>query len=210
MKLIEQSWSWVGKPDGEEALRLLELAGRTCYKSEDKITDESAPVFAGKMIKSGHHAMVEFANIPTVRVITNRGVTHEIVRHRVGMSYAQESTRYCDYTDEMLFIEPVWDLSEGMMQHSKEVFMESLIQAEENYRSLRLKGWSPQQAREVLPNALKTEICINGNCRSWRHFFHLRASRFAHPQMRSLAQDMLRGFRAEYPGLFDDVGDLDS
>ncbi len=199
MKLISQSWSFEQQPDGHAILRQLERAGRTCYKSEERITDDSAASFCHSIIKSGHHSVLEHASV-SVRIITNRGVSHEIVRHRLA-SYSQESTRYCDYGgDDITFIKPVWEHSEQSL-----LFSNALREAEEYYKSLRAIGWSPQQAREVLPNALKTELVMTCNIREWRHFFTLRCSKTAHPQMRALALDMLYRFYKEMPVLFADI-----
>lgn len=223
MKMVDQSFEWInplefaGKKSpiigGLLLLSMIECAGRTCYKSEDKMrigdtVEENikrTKDFVRKMIKSGHHAMIEFAQIPPIRVITNRGVTHEIVRHRL-FSYAQESTRYCDYgkDNHVVFIRPVWSLDEAGVL-ARGYFMSSLRAAETAYKDLRRNGWPPQKAREVLPNALKTEICIAGNAREWRHFFTLRCSPKAHPQMREIALRLLEEFKSQFPVLFDDI-----
>lgn len=205
MKLIQQSWSFEQQPDGPAILRQLERAGRTCYKSEDKITDDSAAAFCRSLIKNGHHSVLEHASV-SVRIITNRGVSHEIVRHRLA-SYSQESTRYCNYaSDSILFIEPVWyPICTSLQKSQLEAF---LLHTANMYKELISSGWSPQQAREVLPNALKTELVMTCNIREWRHFFTLRCSKAAHPQMRALALDMLYGFVAAMPVLFNDVYDL--
>jgi thymidylate synthase (FAD) len=123
MKIVKQSWEWNRIPDGMQILRDIEKAGRTCYKSEDKITEDSAKEFVSKMIKSGHHAMIEFGIVPPVKIITDRGVTHEIVRHRL-FSFAQESTRYCNYSknkfgNEITIIQPVWITDEEMNIYNK-------------------------------------------------------------------------------------------
>jgi|SRR5208337_1088342 len=212
MKLINQHWNFEELVDGPAILKKIERAGRTCYKSEDKITEDSAKTFCRAMIKSGHHSVIEHHNI-TVRIVTNRGVTHEIVRHRLA-SYSQESTRYCDYGgDDIVFITPVWapyldgpEPQEEKGDHKDYwSFIEALKQAEWFYKDLREKGWSPQQAREVLPNALKTELVMTCNLREWRHFFTLRTSKAAHPQMRELARSMLNGFKKVIPVIFDDI-----
>lgn len=214
MKLIPQSWSFDGSINGSAILRKLERAGRTCYKSESKITDDSAAVFCCALIKSGHHSVLEHVNV-TVRIITNRGVSHELVRHRLA-SYSQESTRYCDYSGEMEFIQPDWcplsicaeygdnDYWPGDDEAVHD-FVNFLSSCERAYGNLRSLGWPPQKAREVLPNALKTEIVMTCNIREWRHFFTLRCSKAAHPQMRALALDMLTGFSDLIPVIFDDI-----
>jgi thymidylate synthase (FAD) len=197
MEMVNQGWKFEEAVDGPAILKKIEAAGRTCYKSEDKITDESAAVFVRGIIKSGHHSVIEHHNI-TVRIVTDRGVTHEIVRHRLA-SYSQESTRYCNYgAIDIKFIAPVdFELNEGDLS--------LLAIIEEHYKRCIVGGRSPQQARYFLPNGLKTEIVMTANIREWRHFFTLRASPKAHPQMRALAWDMLKGFRIAIPVLFDDV-----
>jgi len=212
MKIIEQSWQFLSGQSGE-ILKIIEAAGRTCYKSEDRITDTSSQDFCRKIIKSGHHSVIEHHNV-TVRIITDRGVTHEIVRHRLA-SYSQESTRYCNYRDAVTFILPVWlTIPPGFydrisqcpgMDYASNVWFHAMLVAESKYSILLDRGWSPQQARSVLPNSLKTEIVMTCNIREWRHFFTLRCSKAAHPQMRELAVDMLRGFKGVIPVLFDDI-----
>ena len=220
MKIVNQSWVWLDKlpPIGMDLLRNIEAAGRTCYKSEDKITNSSAVAFVARMLKSGHHAMIEHAVLPSVRVITDRGVTHEIVRHRL-FSYAQESTRYCNYAkgkfrSELTVILPVWFRQEAILteygnrnslQNQYLLWEKACEEIERFYMKLISAGQTAQEARSVLPNSLKTEIIITGNAREWRHFFTLRCSKAAHPQMRNLAKDIITGFREDIPLLFDDI-----
>lgn len=209
MKIIKQSWKWNSHVNGQELLKQIEVAGRTCYKSEDKITESSASTFVKKMIKSGHHAMIEFAVPPPVKVITDRGVTHEIVRHRL-FSFSQESTRYCNYGNdkfgnELTIILPVWFYNSHPSVEEYVYWLASMEHAQASYIALLHHGQSPQQARSVLPNSLKTEINISGNVREWRHFFSLRCSKAAHPQMRELALSMLEGFYKDIPVIFDDL-----
>ena len=200
MKLIEQSHEILSiTPD---LLQQIELAGRTCYKSEDKITPDSAKKFVRTLIKSGHHAMIEFGHI-TVRCITNRGVSHEIVRHRL-CSFAQESTRYVKYDGNMEFILPVW--FDGQPPgHRQGTFKQFLSLSESTYKTLIAAGWRAEQAREVLPNALKTEIVIAANIREWRHMLQLRTSPKAHPQIRALFRDILDNFKVQIPVVFEDI-----
>jgi thymidylate synthase (FAD) len=201
MKIIEQSWQWAQKP--ELPLEIIEEAGRTCYKSEDKITDGSAKKFVKMILKSGHESVIEHVSA-SVHFITNRGVTHELVRHRL-CAFSQESTRYVDYQNEMLFIKPVW--WDNSTEDQQINFIASCSAAEIGYNDLRELGWRPEQAREVLPNALKTEIIMTCNLREFRHIFKLRTSKAAHPQIRALMLDCLVGFQAVIPVLFDDIGD---
>lgn len=281
MELIKPSWKILEQESGIDGIyKAIERAGRTCYKSEDKITENSAKPFVDRMVKSGHGAMLEhgtvylkvvgdermsekYQNNPysrvilrypkgdipnihcipthyittnfrvliekgwlndlkfvceptghhekriTVRFICDRGVSHEFVRHRV-FSFAQESTRYCNYSkdkfgNELTFIEPCWleDYNyEGNTYYNG--FLVALRAAEANYLNLlkqwedkipdkryktgfRNNPWTPQQARAVLPNALKTELVMTGFINDWKHFFELRCAPNAHPSARELA-----------------------
>lgn len=197
MNIIEQSWSFEEPIDGLEILKKLERAGRTCYKSEDRITDDSAKKFVSGILKSQHLSVIEHQSV-TVRIITDRGVTHELVRHRLA-SYSMESTRYVNYTNKGIqFIRPVdFDLTDRDMR--------TLEIISSHYNNLIAQDYTPQQARYFLPNGLKTEIVMTANLREWRHFFSLRASKPAHPQMRALAGDMLLGFQKAIPVIFDDL-----
>jgi len=194
-------------------LTTIEEAGRTCYKSEDKIASGTSEKFAQKLLDRGHLAMIEHA-YASYRVICDRGVTHEIVRHRL-FSYAQESTRYCNYKESVTFIIPLWMPS--LILHNDNLRWED-IYAEESYEAQWLRhmasceiayqdaieaGWSPQQARGVLPNALKTEIVMTGNLREWRHFFKLRTAKAAHPQMQEVANMLLEDIRKRVSVIFE-------
>ena len=188
-------------------LKMIEKAGRTCYKSEDKITPESASKFVRNIIKHGHEAMLEHASI-TVRFTVDRGVSHELVRHRVA-SYAQESTRYCNYSqdkfgNEITVVRPLW-LKDGL---AKDLWETACENAEESYFSLLAEGWTPEEARTVLPNSLKTEVVMTANIREWRHFFRLRAlgeTGKPHPQMEEVALSLLSDLQIHLPELFEDL-----
>jgi thymidylate synthase, flavin-dependent len=195
--------------NGKEIIKLIERVGRTCYKSEDKITDTSAEKFIANIIKNGHEAVIEHYNI-TVRVICDRGVTHEIVRHRVA-SYAQESTRYCNYSkdkfsNQITFIEPCyWDENTEDGRKKLALWRETMEFIEKKYMELVELGATAQEARSILPNSLKTELVMTMNLREWRHFFKLRAAPSAHPQMREIALMMLKKFKELIPVVFDDI-----
>jgi thymidylate synthase (FAD) len=183
----------------DNPLQAIERAGRTCYKSEDKITDTSAPEFVRMLLKRGHEAVIEHASM-SYCVICDRGVTHEIVRHRL-FSYAQESTRYCNYgkAGEIQVIQPPELQSTWLSNWS-----EAVRAAEFCYLSMVAKGISPQIARSVLPNCLKTEIVITGNLREWRHFFKLRTAKTAHPQMQEVACLLLKDAQSKVSVVFDE------
>jgi thymidylate synthase (FAD) len=207
MRIVEQYHEVLSIPDN--LLQTLERAGRTCYKSEGKITPDSAEKFVGMLIKRGHHAMIEFGSI-IVKFVTNRGVTHELVRHRL-CSFAQESTRYVNYGgSDIQFIRPVW--VDPIVLQSLEIENEAAAkwvaacdEAETYYNLLLHEGWRPEQAREVLPNSLKTEIVVQANVREWRHIFKLRTAPQAHPQMRALMRPLLAELKGKLPVVFDDI-----
>lgn len=271
MKIIKPDFEIWNQEEGLEGVyKQIERAGRVCYKSEDKITEDSAKEFVERMIKSGHGAMLEhgtvylkipygtmddrgeFSNEPivikyidnpysvvmnnsendywyitsnyrviienewiddlqylceptefhakriTVHFVCDRGVSHEFVRHRV-FSFAQESTRYCNYSkdkfgNEITFIHPCW-IEDNQDTYDRWCFYESLSKAEEVYFRLLKQGWTPQQARTVLPNALKTELVMTGFISDWEHFFKLRDAGSAHPQARELAHPLHEEFK---------------
>jgi thymidylate synthase (FAD) len=200
MKVIEQSWNWMQVPS--MPLENIETAGRTCYKSEDKISEGSAEKFIQNILERGHESVIEHVSA-SVKFITNRGVTHELVRHRL-CSFSQESTRYVNYQNKpMEFIKPIWWDKWSVIE--KDLWLTSMENAENSYLALLIAGSIPQQAREVLPNSLKTEIITTANLREWRHIFKLRCSPGAHPQMRALMISCLMGFKKEIPILFDDI-----
>lgn len=289
MKIIKPDFEIWNQEEGLEGVyKQIERAGRVCYKSEDKITENSAKEFVERMIKSGHGAMLEHGTVYlfltmssrqqyfkycsnpysvanstgeaekgtwngfvttnyrvlvengwlddleyicnpgkehekriTVRFVCDRGVSHEFVRHRV-MSFAQESTRYCNYSkdkfgNELTFILPPWvDERQLGEQNSQELliqigslsnptytqedlnelyFLFSLASSEVQYFNLINNGWKPQQARAVLPNSLKTELVVTGFASDWEHFFELRDAGSAHPQARELAHPLHEEFK---------------
>lgn len=209
MIIAEPGFVMESEIDGEEMLKHLEKAGRTCYKSEDRINADSARAFAQMIIKSGHVSVIEHCSV-TVRVICDRGTSHEIVRHRIA-SYSQESTRYCNYSkdrfsNEITFIKPCfWDTQTDEGRRGYETWKDAMRNAERAYFKLIDNGAAPEQARSVLPNSLKTEIVMTLNLRSWRNFFKLRTSRHAHPQIRQIAVPLLEEFKRRIPVIFDDI-----
>ena len=198
MKIVEPlvTLLWV-TPEPEKQI---ERIGRVCYKSEDKITSVSSAEFCKRMVKSGHHAMIEHASA-SFRIITDRGISHEIVRHRVA-SYAQESTRYVKYNRECSFILPP-----GMTKKQYELWCGACRYAEAAYMNALDTGCPPQIARSVLPNCLKTELVMTCNFREWRHFIILRTSKAAHPQIRPIANEIHAMLYQIAPNIFGDIGE---
>lgn len=194
-------------------LQLIEVSGRTCYKSTDRITPDSSTEFATMLIKRDHLSVIEHASV-TVRFICDRGVSHEIVRHRLA-SFSQESTRYCDYVNgDVAFVIPPWvpDIEPGVYNTLESkipnpgmLWFNAMIEAERHYKEIRKAGWSPQQARSVLPNSLKTEVVMTANLREWRHFLKLRTATAAHPQMREVALPLLAMMGDLIPVVFADI-----
>lgn len=204
MKIIEPSFRWLdGKiPDGHAILANIATAGRVCYQSEPTSDDAT---FVRNLIKRGHESVLEHEKL-SVRIICDRGVSHEIVRHRIA-SYSQESTRYCNYSkdkfgNELTFIRPLW-----FGEHpTADVEWRGMMKEIENvYLHLLFIGWTPEQARTILPNSLKTEVVMTANVREWRHFFRLRCAPTSHPQMRQIANLMLAEFKNAVPVIFDDL-----
>lgn len=205
MKIIKPSFDIMTPLDGGAILRHIECCGRVCYKSEDKITDGSAEAFVSQILQRGHEAVLEHYSF-SVHFICDRGISHEIVRHRLA-SYCQESTRYCNYSlgkfgREITVIEPLYLAQDtrGWYQWAAGCMI-----AEREYFDLLDWGCSPQEARAVLPNSLKTEIVMTANIREWRHFLQLRTSPAAHPQMRELVIPLLRELQKKLPVCFDDI-----
>lgn len=205
MKIIEPYFEFFLAENPIDILKRIETAGRVCYKSEGAIDKTSYQQFLKKIISSGHESVLEHEKA-TVRVICDRGVTHEIVRHRIA-SYSQESTRYCNYSQEkfgkeLTFIKPCFWAEDD---EAFTLWKEQMQMIEDSYNRLIALGASPQEARSILPNSLKTEIVMTMNFREWRHFFKLRTAKAAHPQMREIANKMLQEFETKFPILFDDL-----
>lgn len=207
MKVINASYQ-ILTPFDERELQRLELAARTCYKSEDKMTEASARKMIKNLIARGHEAMLEHGSF-TVKFICDRGVSHELVRHRLA-SFAQESTRYCNYGHDkfgngLTFIKPCfWSVEDP----NYELWRTAMAVAEDTYLTMLKNGAQPQEARSVLPNSIKTEVVMTANYREWRHFFNLRACRAtgpAHPQMEELTVPLLREMTNLLPDVFDDL-----
>lgn len=206
MKVIAPGYEILQDIDGEAILKKLESIARVCYKSETKITDSSYAGLIKSLIQRGHESVLEHEKI-TVRIICDRGVSHELVRHRIA-SYSQESTRFCNYSNErfgseLTFIKPCFWAEDS---EEYKIWHDSMQEAEKHYFDLLKANATPQEARSVLPNSLKTEIVMTMNLREWRHFFRLRTAEDAHPQMKEITCPLLRDFQNRIPILFDDIG----
>jgi thymidylate synthase (FAD) len=205
MKIIDAGVEFITPIDNNALLKRLEECARVCYKSEDRITDTSAAAFVGNLIQRGHEAVLEHCSF-TVKFTVDRGVSHELVRHRLA-SYCQESTRYCNYGkgrfgSEITVIKPFY-LSESSAAYA--TWYKTCEASEDAYFSLLDRGCTPQEARAVLPNSLKTEVVMTANIREWRHFLRLRCSSAAHPQMREVALRLLETCETRMPELFGDI-----
>ena len=204
---------------GIKELQHIEKIGRVCYKSEDYITEdgESARKFVAMLIRNGHEAMIEHSFL-SVKFTVDRGVSHELVRHRIA-SFAQESTRYCNYAKDKFGAECAFiDLEPGIMLDNKMKKMSgeeialvmaewtsAMEDAERHYMRLLELGATPQIARAVLPNSTKTEITVSANYREWRNFFKLRVPADVHPQMREVTIPLLKELKGMIPVIFDDI-----
>ena len=229
MKLINSSVQILDEINESEVINKIAKVARTCYKSEDASTTDKDKALVKRLIQSGHEAMIEHYSI-SVKFICDRGVSHELVRHRMA-SFAQESTRYCNYSkdkfgSELTFIIPTWtNLVEGKYTnwdgdwcHVEELkllkkdvsdktdqFLHLCEYAETSYELMIDRGATAQEARQVLPNAIKTEVNMTANLREWRHFFKLRCATAAHPDMRVLALDLLKQMYIAIPTVFEDL-----
>jgi len=205
MKIIKPYFIIEDSIDGEKILKRIEKAGRTAYKSEHKITPDSAKKFVKMVLDLGHESVIEHEKV-TIRVICDRGVSHELVRHRIA-SFTQESTRFCNYSkgrfgNEITVIKPCfWN------DDSKEykIWKNAMENAEKTYMELIKLGAKPEEARSVLPNSLKTEIVITMNLREIRWMLNLRCSPRAHPQMREIMIPLLIELHKKNPIIFDDL-----
>jgi len=185
------------------AAQVIERIGRVCYKSEEKITEGSADKFVKMLLKRGHHAMIEHA-YASFRVVCDRGVSHEYVRHRI-FSYAQESTRYCNYSKSKFGKEVTVVQTPLSKPGAKEVWDAANQFSEMSYFKLLELGEPPEIARSVLMTDLKTELVGTANFREWRHFVTLRTAPAAHPQMREVAGLIFGILLRECPVCFEDL-----
>ena len=203
MKIIEPSVELINPPDYKTLLNTVERAGRVCYKSESRITEGSAEKFVKEIIQRGHEAVLEHGSL-TVKFICDRGVSHELVRHRLA-AYCQESTRYCNYSKgdfghEITVIRPHF-FDPRSVEYYK--WREACERAEKAYFDLLDLGCTAQEARTVLPNSLKTEVVMTANLREWRHVLNLRCDSAAHPQMRQIMFQLRGQLCSDYPVFFE-------
>lgn len=217
MKFANQSFEIMTELDYNKILKHLEKCGRVCYKSEDRITEDSAEKFIEKIIQNEHESVLEHFSI-TVKFYTDRGITHEIVRHRIA-SYSQESSRYCNYSKdkfggEITVINPkvameldskMKDLSIHLKNEILNVWQQTMETCEKAYNRLIALGATAQFARDVLPHAVKSEIVVTANIREWRHILKQRTQKAAHPKIRALMTALLKEFQQRLPVLFDDI-----
>ncbi len=202
MKIIKPEVHVEGQ-DWKALIRKIEHKGRVCYKSEDRINDSSADNFIKSLIQRGHLSVLEHEKV-SVKFTVDRGVSHEIVRHRIA-AYSQESTRYCNYGNSdngLTVIEPFFFPRPSLKFTGWRECCEAI---EQTYLGLLATGASPQEARSVLPNSLKTEIWVTYNLREWIHFFTLRAAKTAHPQMRQVVIPLLHTFEEFFPFLIGQI-----
>lgn len=205
MNIIEQRHDILTNIEALDILKHVELCGRICYKSEGKITEDSYRPFMHVILTKKHESVLEHFSI-SVKFITDRAVTHEIVRHRLA-AYSQESQRYCNYSqdkygNDVTFIKPRW-CDEGSDLYL--MWKDSCENSEKVYLDLLKKGVRPENARSILPNSTKTEIVMTANLREWRHVFKLRTSKQAHPDMQALMKPLLVEFKKNVPLIFDDI-----
>lgn len=231
MRLIKPKVEMLDRFKRQQVIGRIATVARTCYKSEAMRTADRDEALVKRLIESKHEAMLEFVDV-TVKFTTDRGVSHELVRHRMA-SFAQESTRYCNYSkdkfnNELTFIIPSWlDIPEGDYSYWNGDWVDmnklkiqlpadegaisswlfAMKHADTTYRILTNEGWKAEQARMVLPMSIKTEINMKANLREWRHFFKLRCHHTAHPDIRVLALDLLKQMHEQIPVIFDDLYD---
>lgn len=208
MRVINAGYEIISNLNGAEILKHIERCARVCYKSEDRITDDSAEKMVAALIRSGHEAMLEHYSF-TVKFICDRGISHELVRHRLS-SFAQESSRYCCYAKdkfgkELTFINPCfWESDSDNYAR----WFHEMDEAEKTYLAMIEDGATPEQARDILPMSIKTEIVMTANLREWRHFLKLRAEGVTgkpHPQMLEITIPFLNELKQKIPVVFDDI-----
>jgi thymidylate synthase (FAD) len=192
--------------DGVSLLQHIEWCARISHRSEDAVTPDSYDRFLRSVVLGhGDWSVVEHASV-SVDFYVDRGITHELVRHRL-FAFTQESTRFVNYDKKMepSFVNPIFGDKEGPCFDSFEIWQLAVKNAEESYRSLIRQGCPPQIARSVFPNALASRIVITGNLRNWRHFFLMRTTKESHPQMREVTIPLLKEFQEKIPIFYEDI-----
>lgn len=198
MHIIEPSVEIIDKIDPVAMLRKIERIGRVSHKSEGMMTEDSYKRFIPMLLKLQHMSVFEHASV-TVQIVTDRGISHELVRHRLS-SFMQESQRYIKYKDGLKFIYP-----SGMSAQERIVCYRAMLQCEENYNSMLRFGATAERARSVLTNDVATMLYVTANLRQWRWIFHERTTEFAHPDMCILMSNLLRMMQKNIPYVFDDI-----
>jgi thymidylate synthase (FAD) len=207
MRIIDPSYElfFFVPEDGFTAEQMIERVARNCYKSEDKITEESAGKFVRMLRERGHHAMLEFG-YAVAHIVADRGLSHELVRHRLA-SFAQESTRYCNYLKGKFGSEIAVIKQPNLTEEQQEMWMEAIAEAERWYMLLIKSGVKAQIARSVLPIGLRAEINIGANLREWRHIFRMRCAKAAHPIIRGIMLGILGDFNERMPAIYEDLAE---
>lgn len=205
VKIITPSVELLTPLDGEAILKHLELCARNCYKSEDKITSDSAHKMVRKLLEMGHEAMIEHFNL-TAKITCDLGVYKDITRHR-HVSYAIESTRYCNYSkgkfgNELSMMKPC-HIQEGTAEYK--LWLQTMEMIEKNYNAMAALGCKPDQLRMLLPHSIKADVVMTANLREWRHIFKLRCAPAAHPSVQQVMKMLLKTLKAEIPVIFDDI-----
>ena len=221
MKLVKSQAYALVKMSKDIVMKHLEVAGRVCYRSEGNITEESADRFIKSIISRGHESVIEHIQVSAI-IICERSISHQIVRHRLA-SHSQESQRYCNYSKERFdgqirYIIPTWleneeaELKEYLEYGSSpyisipgQIWIESMLKSERDYKELIRYGWTPEQARTVIPNSAKTELMMTMNLREWRHFLNVRGESGADPQIVKLANILLEDLYSYLPAVFEDI-----
>ncbi len=202
MKIVSQSHEWITPLNRDVTLKRIEQIARTCYKSEGAIKPGSDAKMVAMLCKNHHYAMIEHISL-SCKFITDRGVANEIVRHRIG-SYAQESTRYCNYSKDK-FDNGITIINHGYTGIVMKDVVDACWQAEQCYLDMLKNGATPEQARDVLPLCLKTEIVCTWNLREWHEVLRLRTAKDAHPAIRELMIPVLHELQDIYPEIFNDI-----
>lgn len=196
MEFIAPSFEIMDDIDGQKILKKIEVCGRVCYKSEARITEDSAKKFVAGIIKSGHESVLEHVSL-TVKFIISRAIANEIVRHRIA-SYSQESTLYCNYKGGIKVVDP--------KECEKDEGYRKLCETSEaQYKKMLAQIFKAEIARGILPNDLKTELVMSANLREWRHFLKIRTEKHAHPELRRVTVPLLKELQKKIPVVFDDI-----